>query len=56
MRKHIHLGRSAWMVILLKDFQNWSGFDTKHDKTYPCMFSSILLIKNHQQGHSQKNQ
>ena len=56
MRKHIHLGRSVWMLILLKHFQNRSGFDHEHDKTYTCMFSSMFLIKNHQQGHSLKSQ
>ena len=44
------------MLILLKRFQNKSRFDTEHDKTYPCMFSSMFLIKNHQQGHSLKSQ
>ena len=42
------------MLILLKRFQNKSRFDTEHDKTYPCMFSSMFLIKNDQQGHSLK--
>ena len=40
------------MLILLKRFQNIS----EHDKTYPCMFSSMFLIKNHQQGHLLKSQ
>ena len=44
------------MLILLKHFQNKSRFDIELDKTYPCMFSSMFLIKNHQQGHSLKNQ
>ena len=43
------------MLILLKDFQNWSEFDTD-DKTYPYMFSSTFLIKNHKQGHALKSQ
>ena len=33
-----------------------SRFDAEHDKTYPCMFCSMFLIKNHQQGHSLKSQ
>ena len=40
------------MLILFKHFQNKSRFDIEHDKTYPCMFSSMFLIENHQQGHS----
>ena len=44
------------MLILLTRFQNKSRFDTEHDKTYPCMFSSMFLIKNQQQGHSLKIQ
>ena len=44
------------MLILLKRFQDKSRFDTEHDKTYPFMFSSMFLIKNHQQEHSLKSQ
>ena len=33
-----------------------SRFDTERDKTYPCMFSSMFLIKNYQQRHSLKSQ
>ena len=44
------------MLILLKRFQSKSKFDTEHDKTYPCIFSSMFLMKNHQQEHSLKNQ
>ena len=56
IEKRIHLDRSASMLILLKRFQDKYRFDTEHDKTYPCMFSSTFLIKNHQQGHSLKSQ
>ena len=44
------------MLILLKRFRNKPRFDTEHDKTYSCMFSSMSLIKNHHQGHSLKIQ
>ena len=45
------------MLILLKCFQKkGSRFDAEHDKTYPCIFCSMFLIKNHQQGHSLKSQ
>ena len=40
---------------IVKAFLNRSGFDTERDKTY-IMFSSIFLIKNHQQEHSLKSQ
>ena len=36
----------------VKAFSNKFRFDSEDDKTYPCMFSSMFLIKNHQKGPS----